>query len=184
AERDGRQIKNMARLISDMVDVSRIQNGRLSIRPGEINLSDLLRRVVIDLAPQAEFAGSEILLRTEENVMGFWDEFRIEQIIVNLLTNALRYGNGKPIEVSLETTTDTAEINVLDRGIGIASSEQQRIFEKFERGGNQSVREGLGMGLYIAQQLAAVHNGTLEVASTPGEGATFTLKLPFTPCES
>ncbi|HEY6529144.1 MAG TPA: hybrid sensor histidine kinase/response regulator [Cellvibrionaceae bacterium] len=177
-ERDGRQIQNMARLISDMVDVTQIQNGKLSIRPSHTDLSELLHRIVAYFSPQAEIAGSSVVLTIEENVTGVWDEFRVEQIIINLLTNALRYGEGKPIEVILVKTCESAEISVRDRGVGIAPTEQQRIFEKFERGGNQSVREGLGIGLYIARHLAAVHNGTLMVKSTLGEGATFTLKLP------
>ncbi|RYZ98878.1 MAG: hybrid sensor histidine kinase/response regulator, partial [Moraxellaceae bacterium] len=177
-ERDGRQIQNMSRLISDMVDVAQIQNGKLSIRPGHTDLSELLQRIIASFSPQAEIVGSSFVLSAEENVTGIWDEFRVEQIVINLLTNALRYGQGKPIEVSLVKTCECAEIRVRDQGVGIADTEQERIFEKFARGGNQSVREGLGIGLYIARHLAAVHNGTLMVKSTLGEGATFTLKLP------
>lgn len=176
--RDSRQLQSMIHLISDMVDVSRIQSGRLSIRPSLTNLSSLLRRLVTDLSAQAEASGCSIELRAEENITGIWDEFRIEQIIINLLTNALRYGSGHPVIVNLTATNDTAELSVCDHGQGISKEDQERIFDKFERGGNKSIREGLGMGLYIATQLTAAHGGQLSVNSEPGNGATFTLQLP------
>jgi len=161
-----------------MVDVSRIQSGRLSIRPVQTNLSVLLRRLATDLSAQAEASGCLIELHIQENVVGIWDDFRVEQIIVNLLTNALRYGGGHPVSVGLRATEDTAEITVSDQGDGISKEDQERIFGKFERGGNKSIREGLGMGLYIAMQLTAAHAGHLSVSSEPGRGATFTLQLP------
>jgi signal transduction histidine kinase len=176
--RDRRQLQSMIHLISDMVDVSRIQSGRLSIRPSETNLSALLRRLAADLASQAEACGSKIELDIQDNITGVWDEFRVEQIVVNLLTNALRYGCGKPVMVILKADADTAEIKVSDRGQGITREDQERIFEKFERGGNKSIRDGLGMGLYIAMQLTEAHQGKLSVQSAPGEGATFILRLP------
>ncbi len=176
--RDGRQLQSMIHLISDMVDVSRIQSGRLSIRPVQTNLSVLLRRLATDLSAQAEASGCCIELNLQENIFGIWDDFRVEQIIVNLLTNALRYGSGRPVTVGLTATEDTAQIIVNDQGEGISKEDQLRIFEKFERGGNKSIREGLGMGLYIAMQLTAAHEGHLSVSSEPGKGATFTLQLP------
>lgn len=176
--RDGRQLQSMIHLISDMVDVSRIQSGRLSIRPTQTNLSVLLRRLATDLSAQAEASGCSIELTIQENVTGVWDDFRVEQIIVNLLTNALRYGGGHPVSVGLTATQDSAEITVRDQGEGISKEDQERIFDKFERGGNKSIREGLGMGLYIARQLTAAHQGRLSVSSEPGEGATFMLQLP------
>ncbi len=179
-ERDARQINSMVRLISDMVDVCRVNSGNLSIRPEKINLSQLVARVAGDFALQAEAKGSVMNLAIAEDIFGSWDEFRVEQIIVNLITNALRYGGGKPVSVSLKASGDFVEICVQDEGRGIPANEHQRIFEKFERLGNNEVREGLGMGLYIARQLTEAHGGSLCVSSEIGEGSCFTLRLPFT----
>jgi signal transduction histidine kinase len=176
--RDGRQLQSMIHLISDMVDVSRIQSGRLSIRPALTNLSGLLRRLATDLSAQADASGCIITLDIQDDVTGVWDDFRIEQIIINLLTNAMRYGCGQPIALSMRATHDRVKISVSDQGQGISKEDQTRIFEKFERGGNKSIKEGLGMGLYIAKQLTAAHDGELSVVSETGKGATFILKLP------
>ena len=177
--RDGRQIKSMIRLIHDMVDVSRIRSGKLSIRAAEMDLSVLLHQVVSDLGPQADVAGSRITLQASGSLCGNWDDFRVEQIIINLLTNALRYGARKPIDVGLSCESGQAVVTVRDHGDGIALEDQQRIFAPFERVGMNTVREGLGLGLYIARQLAEAHGGTLEVTSTVGEGAVFVLRLPL-----
>ncbi len=176
--RDGRQIQSMIRLIDDMVDVSRIRSGKLSIRPTETELSDLLQRIVSDLSHQAAAAGTDITLDADKISSGTWDEFRVEQIIINLLTNALRYGGGKPVKVMLEANPVYAEVTVRDQGNGITAADQHRIFEPFERAGTKT-GAGLGLGLYIARQLAEAHGGSLTVDSTYGEGAAFRLRLPF-----
>ncbi|HSX50964.1 MAG TPA: hybrid sensor histidine kinase/response regulator [Cellvibrio sp.] len=178
-ERDARQINSMVRLISDMVDVCRVNSGNLSVRPEKINLSQLVLRIAGDFALQAQAKGSVINLDIAEDIYGNWDDFRIEQIIVNLITNALRYGGGKPVGISLVERGEVVELCVQDEGRGIPANEHQRIFEKFERLGNNEVREGLGMGLYIARQLAEAHGGTLCVSSKLGEGSRFTLRLPL-----
>src|SRR5262249_20263238 len=131
--RDERQIHAMIRLIEDMLDVSRMRSGMLSIRPGDMDLAALLARVVSDLSRAAAEAGSPLTLDAPLPVQGCWDEFRIEQVIVNLLTNALRYGGGKPIEIRLSSDGKSARIDVTDQGIGIPDDMQPRIFEPFER---------------------------------------------------
>lgn len=177
--RDGRQIQSMIRLINDMVDVTRIRSGKLSIRPADTELSGLLQRIVSDLAQRADADGGTIELHAAEQVTGLWDEFRVEQVIINLLTNALRYGGSKPIRVMLTRSATHAEVEVRDQGVGISTEDQVRIFSPFERAGTKVVSEGLGLGLYIARQLAESHGGTLTVESAPNEGAAFRLTLPF-----
>ena len=177
--RDGRQIQSMIRLINDMVDVSRIRSGKLSIRPTQTELSALLDRIVSDLAQRTEAAGGSIALEAPQPVEGVWDEFRVEQIIINLLTNALRYGGSKPVKVTLAQQDGRAQIVVRDQGVGISPDDQARIFDPFERAGTKDVREGLGLGLYIARQLAESHGGTLDVDSAPEQGAAFSLTLPL-----
>ncbi|MES2264514.1 MAG: hybrid sensor histidine kinase/response regulator [Pseudomonadota bacterium] len=178
--RDDRQIQSMIRLIDDMLDVSRIRSGMLSLRPGWIELAGLLQRVVSDLSRQADDAGCQITLDAGTPVSGWWDEFRIEQVIVNLLTNALRYGAHQPVLVLLEADDGAARITVRDGGEGIAADSLVKIFEPFERGVDNAVSAGLGLGLYISRQLAEAHQGTLTVRSEPGAGSAFTLTLPRT----
>ena len=182
--RDERQIQSMIRLIDDMLDVSRIRSGVLSLRPGATELSALLRRIVSDLARQAGDAGCAITLDAGVEVTGWWDEFRIEQVIVNLLTNALRYGACCPVHVTLTATDTEARIAVRDGGEGIAEAMQAKIFEPYERGVDTGVNGGLGLGLYISRQLSEAHRGTLTVRSSPGDGATFTLTLPRTAADA
>jgi signal transduction histidine kinase len=177
-EGDGRQIQAMIRLIDDMLDVSRIRSGVLSIRPGWTELQAMLRRLTGDLMRQAQDAGTTFELETPDTVSGWWDEFRIEQVIVNLLTNALRYGGGKPVRIRLTASETTARVDVIDQGPGIDETLQARIFLPYERGAGNGVPSGLGLGLYISRQLAEAHRGTLTVASRPGEGSVFTLVLP------
>jgi signal transduction histidine kinase len=179
-KRDERQIKAMIRLIDDMLDVSRMKSGTLSIRPGRVALMDLLERVVNDLSLQAAAAGSALQLCSHDPVEGYWDEFRIEQVIVNLLTNALRYGGGGTVEVSVHHVGCHVRIDVRDHGKGIAPDFIDRIFEPYERGAKSGEPKGLGLGLYISRQLATSHGGELTVQSTPGQGATFSLLLPCT----
>jgi signal transduction histidine kinase len=179
-KRDERQIKAMIRLIDDMLDVSRMKSGTLSIRPAKVELMALLERVVNDLSLQAAAAGANVVLAPHHPVEGFWDEFRIEQVVVNLLTNALRYGGGGTVEVTVHDEGPNVRIAVRDHGKGIAPDYIDRIFEPYERGAKSGEPKGLGLGLYISRQLAVSHGGQLTVESTPGQGACFSLTLPCT----
>lgn len=178
---DKRQIQSMVRLIDDMLDVSRIRSNTLSIRPAPVELSALLARLVGNLAHQATAMGTSITLHAGELVKGLWDEFRIEQVVVNLLTNALRYGKGRPVEVWLTPGPGSARIDVRDQGDGIAPEDQQRIFEQFERAVDtgRDATGGLGLGLYITRQLVEAHGGSISVQSRPGEGSEFSVILPL-----
>ena len=177
-ERDQRQIQNMVKLIDDMLDVSRLRRGALAIWPKPTDLSLLVRRVMDGFADQAASAGCEIHLKAPPAISGVWDEFRIEQVVANLLTNATRYGPGKPVDVSVETAPGGARLVVRDHGCGIAPQDQERIFGQFERAVDKEQVPGLGLGLYITRQILAAHGGSISVASVPGEGATFTVYLP------
>src|SRR3990167_4640164 len=167
-----RQSQSMTRLIEDMLDVSRIRNGKLSIRPSITDLSRLLERLVGDF-PRLD-SDSVISLNVQPGVTGHWDEFRIEQVVINLLSNALRYGAGKPVEVTLTASSGVARIEVRDWGIGIAPDAQRRIFDQFVRVADPAAHTGLGLGLYITRQLVEAHEGTISVDSKLGEGSVFT----------
>jgi signal transduction histidine kinase len=179
--RDQRQIGSMVRLIGDMMDVSRIRSNRLSIRPAEVELSALLARVVDTLSNQAAAAGCAIRLEAGQPLIALLDEFRIEQVVINLLTNALRYGAGQPVDVSLTLQPGGAAIAVRDQGRGISPADQQRIFEQFERVAGNDGTGGLGLGLYITRQLVEAHGGSIAVSSQEGRGSVFTVTLPLEP---
>jgi signal transduction histidine kinase len=177
--RDQRQIQSMVRLIDDMLDISRIRSNRLSIRPSQVDLHTLLQRVVGNLANQAASAGTTISLENSQAITGTWDEFRIEQVVINLLTNALRYGGGKPVKVGVVPTEAGVRIEVTDQGMGISEQDRQRIFEQFERAAGNDGTGGLGLGLFITQQLVEAHGGRISVQSVPGQGSTFSVTLPL-----
>lgn len=178
-ERDERQIQSLIRLIEDMLDVSRIRTGKLSIRPSEFDLSVAVGNLLESFAAQVSAAQSSVNYRAGQPVIGQWDEFRIEQVVSNLLTNALRYGAKKPIDVSVYVQGDQAVIEVSDQGIGISEENQQRIFHQFERVAGSHVVTGLGLGLFISEQIVAAHHGQITVHSALGEGAKFRVCLPL-----
>ncbi|TRX75249.1 hybrid sensor histidine kinase/response regulator [Pseudomonas mangiferae] len=177
--RDERQLQSLIRLIEDMLDVSRIRTGKLSIRPKRFDLSRLVQQVVESFSHQLVTAEYSMSVSAETPIVGVWDEFRIEQVLANLLTNALRYGEKKPIEVRAYPVEEGGRIDVRDRGIGISPENQQRIFQQFERGVGTEAVAGLGLGLYISEQIVKAHGGRIEVQSTPGEGSLFSVVLPL-----
>jgi len=178
-DRDERQIKSLIRLIEDMLDVSRIRTGKLSIRPSRFDLVKLVDNLLQNFAPQVDAAESSVVFTAEGAVEGHWDEFRIEQVISNLLTNALRYGGKGQIDVRVYCHGGEARVEVQDRGIGISEENQKRIFLQFERVSAKTVVAGLGLGLFISEQIVAAHGGSIVVESKINEGALFRVCLPL-----
>ena len=168
-------------LVEDLLDVSRLTAGRLVLRFERVPLDDLVRDVTGRLREQANETGSLIEVSIPGPVLGSWDRTRIEQVVTNLLTNAIKYGAGKPIALSAYAGDGWARLQVKDQGQGISRADQSRIFQPFERVATTTRVGGLGLGLYIGKQIAEAHGGTLTVDSAPGQGATFTLDLPLEP---
>jgi signal transduction histidine kinase len=109
--------------------------------------------------------------------VGYWDRQRIEQVLVILLFNAIKYGQGKPIEIEVEQRDEDACIVVIDHGIGIHEADIPRLFDKFEKAAGPL--NGMRLGLYLAQEIVAAHGGTITVKSIRGKGSTFTVCLPL-----
>src|SRR5262249_50431926 len=141
-------------------------------------LDDVVRRVVEDLEPEIAASGSAVSIECAAPAVGRWDPFRIDQVVTNLVTNAAKFGAGKPIEIRVEQVGDTARLTVTDHGIAIDPERRPPVFERFERAAPSSSYGGLGLGLYIARSIVIAHGGTITADSELGAGSTFTVVLP------
>jgi signal transduction histidine kinase len=176
-----RQARHLSHLIDELLDLSRIQAGRFEVAPSEqIDLVEVVRAATGRLARQLAHAGCALTVEAPGPVVGSWDGSRLEQVVTNLVANAMKFGAGKPIEVKVSDGPHRdAALVVTDHGIGIAPEHQTRIFDRFQRGAVSSRHyAGLGLGLYIVRQIVEAHRGTISVGSVPGQGATFTVTLP------
>lgn len=176
-----RQVDRLARLISEMLDVSRIDAGRLELARDDVDLGELVHEVVTRFAGELERAEMTMELDVAEGVIGWWDRLRLDQVVTNLLHNAIKYGKGAPIRVTLgvDVEAGAAKLTVADRGIGISAVDQARIFGRFERAVSSRAYGGMGVGLFIVAQILAAHHAEISVSSEPGLGATFVVKLPM-----
>lgn len=174
-----RQVQRLTRVVDDMLDISRLATGKLTIHPERFDLAELVHDVVDRFTPQIARTGSLVTVQAPSPVEGCWDRFRIEQVVMNLLTNAMRYGENKPIEVSVRQTEARAEVRVYDHGRGIAPEDQERIFQRFERISSNAEPGGLGLGLFIVRQILSLHGGSIRVQSRVGHGSVFIVELPL-----
>jgi two-component system, LuxR family, sensor kinase FixL len=181
AEKVLRQGRRLDRLVGTLLDVSRVVAGRLQLETSRVDLAALVREVVEDLQMQAQEADCAISMSIPEELYLVCDRFRIEQVIVNLMTNAIKYGAGRPIEVCVKSERDLVIVSVTDQGIGIAPEDAERIFERFERAAPASHYGGMGLGLYISRHLIEAHGGRLSLRSDVGRGASFLVELPIVP---
>ena len=168
----------LEKLISQILDVSRLNAGRLALDRERMHLDAVVREVMDRFADLATESRCPILLRLEP-VEGVWDRVRLEQVITNLVGNAIKYGKGKPVEVETLLDGSDAVLRVVDHGIGIAPEDHKRIFDRFERARGTREYGGFGLGLWISRSIVEAIGGGITVRSTPGEGSTFTVTLPL-----
>lgn len=180
-ERATSQADRLERLIDALLDVARITTGHLELDCEPIDLSEVVQEVAERFREHAATGGIPLEVRTPGAVIGEWDRLRLEQVVTNLLANAFKFGEGRPICLSLSASECTAELSVADQGIGIAPEDFERIFRQFERVVVRRSFGGLGMGLYIARQIVEAHGGRIEVESAEARGATFKVTLPLQP---
>lgn len=173
------QVDRLSRLVEDMLDVSRISSQKLPLDRSTFDLVELAREILDRFAPQLEAAGCEYELRSRGPVTGQWDRYRVEQILCNLITNAIRYAPGKPVTIEVLQEGAEAVAVVSDQGPGVAPEDREKIFQRFERAVASSNISGLGLGLYICRQIAEYHGGTITLNSRPGAGAAFVVRLPL-----
>jgi PAS domain S-box-containing protein len=177
-ERLDRHTDRLGKLVNELLDVSRASAGQLHLELADVDLGDVARDVAARFEDDLAHAGCAIELSLAGGIVGHWDRTRLEQVITNFLSNAIKYGPQKPIAIELDGDADRAILRVHDHGIGIAAADQPRIFERFARAVSPEHYGGLGLGLWIARVIVEAMHGTVEVASEPGQGATFTMTLP------
>ena len=174
-----RQVRRLEMLTGELLDVTRIAAGRLELHRELVDLVPLAREVVARHAVEDSHDASMVALECDASLTGRWDAFRLDQVISNLLGNAIRYGQSKPILVAVRGADGAARLIVQDQGIGIADEHKERIFGQFERAVSSHHYGGLGLGLWIAKQVVEAHGGTIHVESRLGHGATFIVTLPL-----
>jgi len=173
--------RRVARLIDDLLDLGRIRSGQLELDLSSFDLCELVREVNQQLAVQATGAGSHLNLQTRGPVVGRWDRERLGQVVSNLVANAIKYGQGRPVIVRAtgDVQRGGARIEVSDKGPGIPPELHGRIFEPFKRCDATGQHDGLGLGLYIVRSIVERLGGAVRVDSRPGAGATFVVELPL-----
>jgi signal transduction histidine kinase len=173
-----RLTRRISLLVTGLLDVSRSRIGPLELKTEDVDLVDLAKQAIDLLREELTRSGSQVALDSVAPVVGRWDRLRIEQVLTNLLVNAIKFGAGGQIEISVRGDVGSARLTVRDHGIGIAPEDQERIFARFEKASPVDNVGGLGLGLFICRQLIEAHGGTIDVESTPGFGSTFTVELP------
>lgn len=175
-----RQIRQFSRRATVLLDVTQLGAGRLRLEPQEVDLGRLVGRLLDDLEPLAAASRTPLARALAPGVVGRWDPLRLEQVAENLVSNALKFGQGRPVRVEVAALDGGARagLTVRDEGPGIAPDDLARLFERFERGHADASRAGFGVGLWIVSQLVTAMGGGVDVESAPGAGSTFRVVLP------
>jgi signal transduction histidine kinase len=172
-------IKQLDHLIKSLLDPSKINYERLSITRSKVNLTEIIEDIILRCSSKFEEAHCEVKTNLPKSCFGYLDRSRMEQVFTNLLMNATKYAAGKPISITLYDLGSHIEIRIQDSGNGISLDDQRTIFHKFKRASNVVGKvEGLGLGLYIVDQIVRAHSGTIRIESKPDMGTTFVLNLP------
>ena len=174
-EREGRRLTRFA---EDITDITRIRAGALHFDDAEVDLVEVVREVVMRLAPDIKRSGSPVSIEAAHAVVGRWDRIRLDQAVTNLITNALKFGLGRPIEVSAAAADRWATLVVSDRGLGVRASQREAIFRPFERAVPVRHYGGLGLGLFIVRTIVTRYGGTVHVEPRDGDGSRFVVRLP------
>ena len=173
-----RQTQRLSRLINDLLDISAIKAGQIRIQRQKMDLVAAVQAVLTRMHHELVRRGIDVTVHAPRPVVGRWDPDRMEQVITNLLHNAIKYGEHQPVRISVQENDQRATLEVEDQGIGMSEEVRGRLFQAFERGLSADNYGGLGLGLYISSQIVRAHGGTISARSKPDEGSTFTIELP------
>jgi signal transduction histidine kinase len=172
-------IRRLASLVDVLMDVSQITSGRLKLTRTDVDLGDLLVEVTRFAEEEARRDGTPLHVDVRGPVLGTFDPSRISQVVHNLVANALKFGRGRPVDVTLQPEGEVVHLSVVDHGIGIKPEDRERIFDRFERAVSTHHYGGLGLGLWVSRQVVEAHQGRIDVEDTPGGGTTFRVTLPL-----
>lgn len=161
-----------------LLEITRLNAEQVRLEPSTFDMCELVRESVRKYEQLAARAGSTLHLDLPAPVVGTWDRLATEQILDNLVSNAIRYGDGKPVTIAVAGDPDWVVVRVIDRGIGVSSADRERIFERFTRASGITRSGGFGIGLWLSSRLVQAQGGTLELDSEPGSGSTFSVRLP------
>ncbi len=173
------QSKKLSKLINDLLNISVISTGRLQLDREKVDFSSVIDETLQRFHEQLKRAKYKVKVTMQQDIIGYWDRTRIEQVISNLIANAIKYGQGKPIKLELKRLNSHAQFTIQDHGIGIEPNFQNQIFERFARGVSARDYRGLGVGLYISRQIIEAHGGSIRLKSKPQEGSKFIIELPL-----
>jgi signal transduction histidine kinase len=173
-----RQIRRLEQLVTDLLDLSRLSAGKLQLRIEEFDLVELVHEIRDRMAEEVARTGGKLTLHAVGPLRGYWDRARLDQVLSNLMSNAIKYGGGKPITLTAMAEGSQVRLAVHDQGIGIPLEDQARIFERFERAVPGRNYSGFGVGLWICKQSVDALGGVIRVQSQPGQGSTFEVLLP------
>jgi PAS domain S-box-containing protein len=177
---DNRQVARLTYLVDKMFDTSKLASGNFSLSIGPVEIVELVEDCVQQMAHYLEEAGNVCTIDTNiSKVVGQWDRHRLEQVMVNLLSNACKYAPGKPIAIHISRDSKHVKVSVRDFGRGIPADKVARVFIPFHRLDERLSLDGLGLGLYVCKQIVAAHGGDITVESEPKKGSRFTIELPL-----
>jgi PAS domain S-box-containing protein len=174
------QVVRLHELVERLLDISRFAEGRFTLDREDVDLVELVQHVVDAMREPARHAGCELSFQPCPPLHGSWDRVRVGQVVTNLISNGIKFGSRRPVEVSVAASGAAARLSVTDHGVGIDPQYQRRIFGRFERAVSPRNFGGLGLGLWVAKEIVDAHGGTISVDSAPGQGATFVVMLPLT----
>ena len=173
------QTERMRRLVDRLLDVSQLAEGRLKLELAHGDLSEVVKEAVERFSEVASHAKCELRVTAPSNILTRIDKFRLDEAIGNVISNAIKYGAGKPVDIELKSKANKATLIVQDRGIGIPEEDLSRVFGRFERTSISHNYGGLGLGLYIAKQVIEQHKGSIRAENRSGGGARIVIELPL-----
>jgi PAS domain S-box-containing protein len=174
-----KQAERMGHLLDRMLDVSQMAAGKLELDSAPCDLSDVVRDIAERLSEDASDAACELRLTLSSSVVGEWDRFRLDEAFSNVISNAIKYGAGHPVDIKLQAMDGKALLVVEDHGIGIDADDLSRIFGRFERTMASKNYGGLGLGLYITRQIVEQHGGSIRADNLSSGGARFVIEVPL-----